>query len=220
MQTTRWACLSPVSQHERFEQAVTSIFNHALKQQIFQEDSSKGAINLPKERGEVHLRDRASVRNSYFRTDGFGAENFSTLRDVVYSARDTSKRDTSRELQTCEIARYESRVSKQPEEAKLTIAPIRLVDNWSHNQRVQTPQKILMQEIESWRARITGVRSSQPALILGFDESWLQRTDDLFPDLWCALNLAFLSSDPQTDKYKVVCQQLHNLHMFGYVAKS
>lgn len=103
MQTVRWARLSPLSQHEAFEEAVLSILRNADALGAFRENVTK----RPKlsSRGDIHLRYRALARNANFRVDGYGAQDFTHKKDDFYKARDASRADPGRELRAAQIAR-------------------------------------------------------------------------------------------------------------------
>jgi hypothetical protein len=102
MQTVIWNNLSPLSQHERFFREVESIMRKAEDLQIFQ---SPSAASLPMDpRPFSELYERAAIRNSFTRTHGFGAEDFTVNRDKDYGLKDRTP-SPARELQTCVIAK-------------------------------------------------------------------------------------------------------------------
>lgn len=97
MQQVEWnSQFSSLAQHGRFYHTVSSIFEQAKRSEILYPDS---AIHFPSLTNvEKSLLMRDSIRSSVFRVSDFGAEDHTTLRDVLYKARDrgqTSQRSVN-----------------------------------------------------------------------------------------------------------------------------
>jgi hypothetical protein len=86
MQQVDWDSLSPLSQHEAFYEQVASIMSQARSLQVFHEQPTQ--FPSLDTRGVSFLRERAALRNSSLRVEGFGAEDFTPDHDLVYAARD------------------------------------------------------------------------------------------------------------------------------------
>lgn len=86
MQEVEWETLPPLSQHVLFCTSVRSIFDQARTFSLFHDEPAE----LPDVDicGDLHLLERAAIRDSAYRVHEFGAENHTTAYDVVYIARD------------------------------------------------------------------------------------------------------------------------------------
>lgn len=177
MQQTDWGTLSPLSQHDTFLTLVSSIFEKARTMDLFHETPTK-VPNLDTYTKQ-HLLQRANIRNSTYRVQGFGAENHTSEYDLIYNSRDHIP-NSKREAQVHHIAT--------------------LVDGWSKNMKCCSN---LLQEIQSWEkiihGRITGYK-----LPLGYDMKWLEPVANHFPGEWCALQIALSHSIAGADKYQIM----------------
>ncbi|TAQ90964.1 hypothetical protein B7494_g730 [Chlorociboria aeruginascens] len=178
MQTTSWSSLPSLSQHESFQKEVDSILKQVMDLDMFQETPIKIPDRSKKE-GSRELLTRAAIRNSAYRVDTFGAEDYTQQYDLEYSARDTIATST-REFQTC--------------------CASKMVESWSSN--LQTHNNILGY-MESWNALIDGPSSSD-AVVLGFDSTWLSDPKSFLPGRWCALQKILSSDSIKQVKYKVL----------------
>ena len=176
-QEVDWSDIPSLSQHGAFQKLVGSIFDQACSSHIFQDHPTP--LPVLKSRGMQHLLDRATIRDSSFRVEGYGAECHTTECDVVYSSRDQAA-GSYRELQTCSVAR--------------------LVDNWSQN-LVSHPQ--LLQEIESWGEPIRPSGKQDP-VTLGFDAKWLEPPSKFLPGTLYAFHHQLSHTSRERDKYKVM----------------
>ena len=85
MQKVKWKGLSPLAQHEQFNVMVQSIIARAKTLKLFYDDPTELPDTI---RGAASLLERAAIRNSMLRVDGFGAEAHTTKLDVLYPSRD------------------------------------------------------------------------------------------------------------------------------------
>ncbi len=177
MQEVEWEPLPPLSQHVLFCTSVRSIFEQARTFSLFHDKPAE----LPNVDicGDLHLLERAAIRDSAYRVHEFGAENHMTAHDVVYIARDQVS-DSIRESQVCQIAK--------------------LVDDWSANVR-GCPQ--LLHEIESWGEPLQGCRKKD-LLPLGYDTKWLDPPAKYLPKDWCTLHNTLSHSVVDKDKYRIM----------------
>ena len=176
MHTVNWNSLSPLSQHESFATAVQSILQRARTLDLF----VKTPAELPgtNSRGAIDLLERARIRNSALRVDGFGAEAHTTQHDMHYESRDHFA--STKEADVFHIAS--------------------LVDDWSQSLNV-TPQ--LLAEIERWSSPVRGIQKlhNYP---LGYDLKWLEPPQDCLPKEWCSLQSALSGSERERDTYKIM----------------
>ena len=177
MQEVEWESLSPLSQHGSFCTSVRSIFGQARTFDLFHNKP----VKLPDADicGDQHLLERAAIRDSAYRVDGFGAEDHTTDHDVVYIARDHLS-NSIRESQVCHIAK--------------------LVDDWSTDLKGCSQ---LLHEIESWEEPLHGCRTEYP-FPLGYDTKWLDPPAKYLPKDWCTLHTALSHSVVERDKYRIM----------------
>lgn len=89
MQSVRWNNISPIAQHEEFNEIVTSIFNHATQFHVFREDGEVPTYH--KSKSDIGLLRRSAIRNANHRRHEFGGSLSApgTVKDTSYVARDT-----------------------------------------------------------------------------------------------------------------------------------
>lgn len=177
MQEVKWASLSSLSQHSSFSKLVSSILEEA---KAFNSLIGK-TIKVP-DVGlsiEKHLLERAAIRDSTYRVDGFGAENHTSEYDVAYAARD-SLSDSNREPQVYQISK--------------------LIHSWSKNLKCCSN---LLGEIQSWGMMLRGCDTTEK-FSLGYDMKWLNANAEVFAKHWCSLQIALSTSSVDTDKYRIM----------------
>ena len=175
MQDISWKPLSPLSQHPDFVQRIN---NMKLQSQNFSSTFHWPGVKPSFDsRGDEFLRKRAAIRDSVYRTSGFGAEASELGQDCVYDARDYGH-----------ASNRETRV--------LTIA--RLVDTWSTGECSDS----LMQTFESWMSPICGCMEELSDL--GYDEKWLKPLVDILPAQWLTLQAKLYHCNKQEDKYRIM----------------
>ena len=175
MQEVHWNNLSPLSQHNSFYNLVTSIFKQAKGLQIFLDEP----IQIPNFSTDEHLLAREAIRNSTYRVHSFGAENYTTEHDAIYSSRDCVP-NSSREYQTFRTAR--------------------LVDDWSSNLKGCSQ---LLHEIESWGESIQ-FPQTKGTFVFGYNTKWLGEPAKFLSSSWCALQHALSQSIAEKDKYNIM----------------
>lgn len=178
MQQVDWETLSPLSQHDSFCTLVCSIFAKARMMDLFHEIPTQ-LPNLDIYTEQQDLLERAAIRNSTYRVDGFGAENHTSKHDVVYNSRDHLS-DGEREPQIHHIAN--------------------LVDGWSQKLKCCSH---LLEEIQSWGNPLCGW-NTECKFPLGYDMKWLEPVANHFPGDWCALQIALSHSIAGADKYRIM----------------
>ena len=177
MQEVEWESLSPISQHPSFFHSVQSIFERARTLDLFFDKTTE--IPDAEVSGDLHLLERAGVRDAANRVHGFGAKHRTTKHDVDYISRDNVI-DSFREARVCHTAK--------------------LVDSWSTKLKGCSQ---LLCEIESWGKPLHGHRTHDP-IPLGYDMKWLDSPAEFLPGDWCALQTALCSSVVEADKYKIM----------------
>lgn len=174
MQTVKWNCLSPISQHDEFYAIVSSIFAHASRFHIFQEGSKGSKISTYfKETNDRHLLERAAVRNARYRTEEFGGSLVTDSKDSTYSARDVAQ-SSKDEAQVWYISE--------------------MVVRWPSRMKICSR---LMDVLEGW-GELKGVHGD---LKLGYDRTWL--TQDL-ADVWCELYKSLQESTRESHTYQLI----------------
>ncbi|KAL2069540.1 hypothetical protein VTL71DRAFT_14219 [Oculimacula yallundae] len=178
MQTVSWEKLSPLSHHEAFIEEAGLMLSQAESLQIFQPE---GDLKYKMEqRGSTELRDRACIRNAFFRVDTFGAEKFITRCDELYSQariQDITP-ETDVELVACCVAT--------------------MVDKWSC--RLDPFTDVFLQ-IQKWGSIISG---PLPDVIFTFDKRWLDDPARFMPQYWCSIQKFLSSSDTSKDKFGII----------------
>ncbi|KAM0310792.1 hypothetical protein ACHAO8_007779 [Botrytis cinerea] len=180
MQMISWKDLPILSQHERFREQVDLIFTYAKKLVPFQIGSDKKhPIPESNSRSNPILISAAIIRNAVNRVDGFGAEDFTTIKDKEYDSRDGNY-DASRRADIYRIAA--------------------LVCSWSRNLKVNTG---LLKMINSLSTPIIG-----PGVItknvIGYDSKWLDTPQSFLSENWCAIYQQLSASIESRDKYKIM----------------
>lgn len=171
MQTVEWENLSPLSHHEAFFTEARSMLDQAESLQVFQTASvSKYKID----RGASELRERAAIRNAFFRVHSFGAEAFTSEWDVVYDEARDCVRDSPREREAC----YTST----------------MVDKWTCR---MNPYTDLFHKMVLWNDKIQGPSSN---FELNFDKQWLEQPRSFLPQYWCSIQSFLSKSDAAKDK--------------------
>jgi hypothetical protein len=180
MQETKWSSLPSLSQHHLFFTLAASLYESVSRLASLRVTGRKLEPFATANR-DLHLLDKASIRNAYCYVDGFGARNCSTLDDVMYPARD--------------IPSNEARVAR-------TFRTATLVDEWSNRLDVS---KDLMGYIKGWNQPISGARSSSPPVLeLGYNTEWLDPPCSVFPRRFMDICKALSSSTKEEDKYKIM----------------
>ena len=177
MQEIGWNKLSPLSQHSSFLDAVKLIMDQASKFHLFQ--SVPAALPDVRQGSDAVLTQRASIRDSTFYVEGYGAEKHTTKYDTAYSGRDDLS-GGALEQQVCHMAK--------------------LVDDWSMN---LNGCKDLRREIESWQSTIVGPPRASRALF-GYDKRLLETITKWLPKEWCSLQVALSQSSREQDKYGIM----------------
>lgn len=174
MQTVKWNCLSPISQHDEFYSIVSSIFAHASRFHVFREGSKGSEISTySKETSDRHLLDRAAVRNARYRTEEFGGSLVTDSKDSTYSSRDAVQ-DCKDEAQVWYISE--------------------MVVRWPSRMKICSQ---LMDVLEGWGE----LRGAHGGLELGYDQTWL--TQDL-ADVWCELYKSLQESTQKSHTYQLI----------------
>lgn len=173
MQIVTWNSLPSLSQSSFFYDHIAQLKSQALRFAIFH----AGQPSLPRlPESNILLQDRAKIRESALRVDGFGAARVNPAHDTIYRARDRTI-DVDREACVAQIA-------------KLTY-------NWSSE--LQTCAQLLSQ-IESWQSPIT----QDCDLEIGYDSKCLQCPSDFFPKYWNFLRQKLTECKPVQDKFWIM----------------
>ena len=102
MQTVNWEPLSALSHHEDFLTEVRLLVSQAASLRVFQSTSDmKYKLD---QRGSPELRERAAVRNAFYRVHPFGAERSTPTLDVMYAEARDAVATSSIELESCYIS--------------------------------------------------------------------------------------------------------------------
>ncbi|KAL2060399.1 hypothetical protein VTL71DRAFT_9429 [Oculimacula yallundae] len=177
MENVRWSRFPSLQQHEKFFQIVESMKQNALSLQELQEVFVEAPKLNP--RKFMDLYERASIRLSNIRVDGYGGENFTTQHDRVYAARDGIE-DSTRELRACSVARQ--------------------VDSWTAN---SIAIRGLLSKFERWGSPFSG-KNNQSFQGLGFDRTLLDPASTFLPAAWNTIQKMLTECTVSKDRYRVM----------------
>ncbi|PVH87759.1 hypothetical protein DL98DRAFT_544883 [Cadophora sp. DSE1049] len=173
-QIVSWENLSPLSHHECFVTEARLMLIQAESYHAFQATSKlKHKIDA---RGAIELRDRAAIRNAFYRIDTFGAEDFTSSNDSIYAEARDGVPNSLYEHEACFVST--------------------LVDTWS---RRLDPQTNLFQQMQTWGTVFYG---PQPNFDYSFDKRWLQHPQSFMPQQWCSLQFD-LAKGFEPDKTRI-----------------
>ncbi|KAE9375857.1 hypothetical protein N431DRAFT_556187 [Stipitochalara longipes BDJ] len=176
MQTVSWENLSPLSQHEGFVREVRLMLAQAESFRMFQTASDNMKYKI-EQRGPIELRDRAAIRNAFFRVHPFGAERFTSSNDAIYAEARDSIPNSTREHEACYIAT--------------------MVDKWSCR---LDPYNNLLHQMQIWGPLIYG---PQPNFEFKFDKRWLESPGSFLPQYWCSMQLFLSKSNAARDRFGI-----------------
>ncbi|KAF1841017.1 uncharacterized protein K460DRAFT_347564 [Cucurbitaria berberidis CBS 394.84] len=188
MQQIAWdPDLPSLSQHPSLSSFVHTIFEQAGKMQLFYpENNTCGLINKIQHRlfSSSHLDKRDAIRSSIFRVSGFGAEQYSTIHDVQYDARDRQQN------------------SERGERAFLAATLIAR-DTAALHQLVPDLKDNLLQ-MHFGTALIRGIKSSFCPSNLRFDSKWLEDSSTHLTELWCSLHHGLANASGDCNKFDIM----------------
>ncbi|KAF7944218.1 hypothetical protein EAE96_010620 [Botrytis aclada] len=180
MQKISWQNLPVLTQHERFCKQVDLILTHAKTLVPFQIPSDKqDPIPDSNNRSNPILVSAAIIRNAFQRVDGFGAEDFTTMKDKEYDSHDRN----------CDASRRE-----------VIYQISALVCSWSQNLKVDTDLLGLMNSLPT---QIIGP-SAITEIVIGYDSKWLETPLSFLSENWCAIYQQLSASIEARDKYKIM----------------
>lgn len=175
MQVVSWENLSPLSQHECFVTEAHIMLAQAESFQVFQAASE--AKYKIEHRGPCELRNRAAIRNAFFRVHPFGAESFTSKYDAIYTEARDSIPNSSREHEACYIST--------------------LVDKWTCR---LDPYDNLSHQLQICGPIIYGPQSD---FKFGFEKRWLESPFTIIPQYWCSMQSFLSKSDAARDKFDI-----------------
>ncbi|KAF8859302.1 hypothetical protein BDZ45DRAFT_689400 [Acephala macrosclerotiorum] len=176
MQTVNWENLSPLSHHEGFVGEARLMLAQAESFRMFQPASDNIKYKI-EQRGPTELRERAEIRNAFYRVHPFGAEKFTTSFDTMYDEARDFIPNSSREHEACYIAT--------------------MVDKWSCR---LDPYNNLFHQIKIWGPVFYGPQSS---FEFNFNKRWLESPNSFMPQYWCSMQLFLSKSDATRDKFGI-----------------
>lgn len=143
MQSVTWSKhMHPLAQHEEYYEIISKIFEHDRNFDVFREDKK---VKFPGG-GNMHLLQRAGIRNAIYRPEEFGGSRVRETEDIIYKSRDAP---TSPEARVCSVAR--------------------LVDTWSTTLSVHDNLLALLQSCGS----VYGPSEGESVRI-GYSPRWLK----------------------------------------------
>lgn len=177
MQEVHWQSISPLAQHTSFCASVRSIFEQTKRYSLFYDKPAE----LPDVDvcGDQHLLERAAIRDSTNRVDGFGAKKHTDEYDTVYIARD--------------------HIPGSIKESWAFQAAT-LVDSWSVNLKGCSK---LLHEIESWQNTLHGCGTID-SFPLGYDVNLLAPRAMFLPEHWYEFHRVLTQTEVENDKYKIM----------------
>jgi hypothetical protein len=166
MQQIDWdGNLPTFSQHPDFRASTQVIIQQGQQMQLFTPDKILDVSSFQSSNPQLESRD--AIRASTFRTCGFGAERFTTFKDVGYVGRDTHTM-VSRGVYAYKAAKLVVR-----DQAALCVS----VGNLKHDLRKAHFDKGV----------ITGSKGTFDLSRLRYDSKWLQEQSTFLRDEWCTL---------------------------------
>lgn len=183
MQQLQWDDKLPfLSQHGSFFVEVDRLYQQTRNYSLLYDKNVRTAVpKLKSVQPELLLRD--DIRTSLFRTDGFGAENYTRRFDMKYKGRDVSV-DSNRSQRSVDITtmllRDHVALAYKVENLQLSLHSKHLKDS-----RVQGPNPI------------------EPAS-LEFTPDWLAQPARYLPRLWCSLHTSLSTSPYNLNRFTVI----------------
>lgn len=176
--------LGTLAQHGRFHTLVWKIFDRHTRSKLFYPDSY---IKLPENLSadvDKDLSHRDAIRSSTFRVADFGAEDFTTRYDVVYSSRD----------------------QWQPSSSNTLVTSIAEIIHQSGQYPRHTLPKDLGQSL--WDSLSKGgdvISDSMPLPVadLAYDAKWLENSIKFVTNNWVKLNRHFAKESGSTKRASI-----------------
>lgn len=183
MQKTTWCeHLSYVSQHGEFYNRASGIVDKARRVKFLYPSESMPVAKF--DHANPELLNRGLIRSAYMRVTGYGAEHFTTSRDVHYRSREEGEQlraerasRTSRQIYTGE----RSIQATPPQEFASTIYNLlSQVSSLPVHHKIPEPHE------------------------LDYDSKWLTEPKKHIPPLWCALHYASQADASQLNGFALV----------------
>ncbi|PGH26547.1 hypothetical protein AJ80_01861 [Polytolypa hystricis UAMH7299] len=131
---------------------------------------------------DLHLAERASIRESAYCIHGFGAESHTLAGDTLYKARDRYDPGRAGEYRSYSMAS--------------------LVGKWTVG---LTCSSNLLHHVETWRAPIDGLNGKSDATCLsGYSIEWTEPPSQLFPRIFCYIRELLSQAKKKKDKYRIM----------------
>ncbi|RBR20353.1 uncharacterized protein FIESC28_05317 [Fusarium coffeatum] len=182
MQVTKWSSkLSCMSQDDRFYKVVLEILARCREICFLY---PKHEVPASPNHSYIHLVERAINRGSTAHVSGFGAEDFTTQHDVIYTPR-TQGNLSARSLRAQEIAfRVYHNESCMIEKVGLDFPE-------SLYQRLSV-------------APVENPRRVPPKSTMQYDSRWLQETETFLSSNWCQIHYAFQKQRQWLNRFELM----------------
>ncbi|KAI4946098.1 hypothetical protein J4E91_007541 [Alternaria rosae] len=173
MQRTNWNALPSLSQHTSLRTLVSSLLHQVGRMRLFYPDKHNDFEMITHAQKELlssstaFLDERFSNRTATFHVAGFGAEHFTSARDLHYSPRDIQSN------------------SQRGKRASAT-ANLILRDSFSLHTRIPDLKSRLLQK-HFKHATILGVNRTFDPAGLRYDSKWLGNASEGVIEHWCTL---------------------------------
>jgi hypothetical protein len=182
MQQVDWdSQLSSLSQHPEFRTSSEDIIRQARTMQLFYPD------NMPDtgrwKSSESHLDARNMIRSSTFRVCGFGAEHFTSGKDVPHRARDGPMQ------------------SSRGQHAYIAATLVARDQPALHSAIPDLKGRLLQTHFK--KDSVQGVSRSFDLKSLRFDSEWLGNLSDILKDSWCDIHRYLPVPSASCNKYDI-----------------
>jgi hypothetical protein len=182
MQQVEWDKKIPsLSQHPQLRTCAEDIIRQARMMQLFYPDQMPNDSRW--KTSNAHLEERDKIRSSTFRVCGFGADDYTSRKDVTYGARDTPTQST-RGLR-----------------AYIVAAVLVRGQNALHTKIPDLKGTLLQKHFKN--ASVEGYSASFDSAILTYDAEWLLESSDSIIKYWCNLHHYLPSLIGKCNKYDI-----------------
>lgn len=184
MQKVQWSpVLSFMAQDSRFYKSVGSILDGVSDMSFLYPSDEAYTVELA--HNEMELINREIFRNSRYQVSGFGAEDFKTIRDIVYTPRDRGQSSGK----TTDVIETTFRIHNNIK----TVA-----------QRAEKGLLDTLYELLSGARETLASKSIPSRQEIQYGAEWLRDPKMFLPTYWCRLHFAFQTNPSWINRFQTM----------------